>query len=149
MEKSSYRGRVKLSGWCLKCSNARKRRQERERASAPRSEDGAIVEPVAESDPWPAQQLVEMMREDRDHWQLAFADAWSEDLRVVLDGISSDGEREDWQDAFESTRAAWEAAWSGEPGPGDQLSPELVSDPSGGLAALEVLARPNGDKVPS
>jgi hypothetical protein len=72
MTKSTKRGRMVVYRECLSCSNARKRRAEQERAAAPRSEDGTIIEPVTVSDPAPARLLADLLREDRDRWQFPF-----------------------------------------------------------------------------
>jgi hypothetical protein len=46
-------------------------------------------------------------------------------VTFVLGRLSA-AERESWREAFEDTRAAWQAAWSDVPGPGAGLAVELV-----------------------
>jgi hypothetical protein len=81
-------------------------------------------------DPAPARLLVDLLREDRDRWRFDFDGAWREDVDFVLAQVDRDAERTAWREVFQSTRAAWEAAWSGEPapGPGWSLSPALAAD---------------------
>ena len=128
MTKSTKRGRMVVYRECLSCSNARKRRAEQERAAAPRSEDGAIIEPVTVSDPAPARLLAEMLREDRDRWRFPFDVAWADALAFVLGRLSA-AERRAWLEVFEDTRDAWQAAWSEAPGPGAGMTDELADAP--------------------
>src|ERR1700744_5624851 len=125
MSKSMKRGRTMVYRSCLPCSNARKRRAEHERATAPRAGDGAVIEPVTVSDPAPARLLADLLREDRDRWAAPFDVAWTDDLDFVLGRLSA-AERQSWREVFEDTRAAWQAAWSDALGPGAGLSAELV-----------------------
>jgi hypothetical protein len=125
MSKSNKRGRMMIYGACLSCSNARKRRAEQERAAAPRSEDGTVIEPVTASDPAPARLLADLLREDRGRWAFPFDVAWEESVTFVLGRLSA-AERQSWRDAFEQTREAWQAAWSEAPDPGAGLEAELI-----------------------
>jgi hypothetical protein len=125
MTKSIKRGRMVVYRECLSCSNARKRRAEQERAAAPRSEDGSVIEPVSISDPAPARLLADLLLEDRGRRTLPFDVAWEEGVRFVLDRLSA-AERRAWREVFEDTRNAWQAAWSDAPGPGAGLDVELV-----------------------
>jgi hypothetical protein len=125
MSKSARRGRMMIYGACLSCSNARKRRAEQERAAAPRSDSGTVIEPVTASDPAPARLLTDLLREDRDRWGFPFDVAWAEAIAFVLGRLSA-AERRSWREVFEDTRAAWQAAWSDAPGPGAGLTAELV-----------------------
>jgi hypothetical protein len=125
MTKSTKRGRMIIYGACLSCSNARKRRAEHERAIAPRAEDGTVIEPVTASDPAPARLLAELLLEDRDRWAAPFDVAWADDLAFVLGRLSAT-ERQSWQEVFEDTRDAWQAAWSDALGPGVGLGAELA-----------------------
>ena len=112
MTKSFKKGSLYVYRVCLKCSNARKREYERQ---AIRRADGTLVEPVRESDPWPAQLLVDLLRDDRDHWSFDFDTAWGENVAFVLARIPKLAERDLWREAFEGTRTAWQAAWSNVP----------------------------------
>jgi hypothetical protein len=125
MTKSTKRGRMVVYRECLSCSNARKRRAEQERAAAPRSEDGTVIEPVMASDPAPARLLADLLREDRDRWRFPFDVAWAEGLAFVLGRLSA-AERESWRRVFKDTRDAWQAAWSDAPGPGAGIAAELA-----------------------
>ncbi len=125
MTKSTKRGRIVVYRECLSCSNARKRRAEQERAAAPRTEDGTVIEPVSISDPAPARLLADLLREDRGRWAFPFEVAWAEGLAFVLGRLST-AERRSWGEVFEDTRDAWQAAWSDAPGPGAGLDAELV-----------------------
>jgi hypothetical protein len=125
MTKSTKRGRMVVYRECLSCSNARKRRAEQERAAAPRSEDGTVIEAVTASDPAPARLLADLLREDRDRWGFPFDVAWAEALAFVLGRLSA-AERRSWREVFDCTHDAWQAAWSEAPGPGAGLAVELV-----------------------
>ncbi len=125
MTKSTKRGRMVVYRECLSCSNARKRRAEQERAAAPRTEDGTVIEPVTASDPAPARLLVDLLREDRDRWGIPFSVAWAEAVTFVLGRLSA-AERQSWREVFEDTQDAWQAAWSDAPGPGASIRAELI-----------------------
>jgi hypothetical protein len=91
-------------------------------------------------DPQPARLLVELLRYDR-AFGLDFNTAWSEGVAFVLErirGPRSANEREGWAEAFNATRAAYEAAWRRvEGGPGSGLTPALLDALSGQRAAYE------------
>jgi hypothetical protein len=138
MAKTRKVGRVYTYRTCLPCTNVYKRKLERKLASAPRGEDGTIVEAPLESDPAPARLLVELLREDRQRWRFDFAAAWTEDVAFVLARIPNPHQRTSWRKALTSTRDAWAAAWANEPGPGERLSPALVDESS---------AEPSGERT--
>jgi hypothetical protein len=76
---------------------------------------------------------VELLRYDR-AFGLDFESAWSEGVEFVLERVEgryAAREREQWRIAFESQRAAWEAAWRRVDGPGAKLSPALLDTVGG------------------
>lgn len=125
MSKSHRRGRTQVYGLCLACRRVQKRAQERRLRRAPRGADGTVVESVAEPDPTPARLLAAMLIDDRREG-VDFNQAWGEDVRLAVWHIRDPTLKAAWRDALEGTRAAWQAAWRGVPGPGRGLSAELV-----------------------
>ncbi|HEY5342712.1 MAG TPA: hypothetical protein VIJ66_03530 [Solirubrobacteraceae bacterium] len=123
MAKSHKRGALIIYGACLGCTNARKRARERDE----RSENGRLIEEVNAPDPSPCRLLADLLREDRDRWHFDFEQAWTEDLRFVLERIANPHQRTSWREVLTSTRDAWAAAWANEPGPGSQLTPTLAA----------------------
>jgi hypothetical protein len=111
---------------CKPCHRALKRQREcrRERERRP---DGVVPEATVEPDNAPARVLRVMLAEDRERNVRPFDDAWAQDLRSALESLHSP-ERRAWTEALEATREAWAAAYAGVPGPGESLSPEIVSN---------------------
>jgi hypothetical protein len=94
---------------------------------AERSRRLGLLEIEQAPDPYPAQLLHELLREDRDRWGLDFEEAWADDTAFALSQIRSRPLRQDWAAAFDATRAAWEAAWHRQ-GPRLSLAPSLLDD---------------------
>jgi hypothetical protein len=143
MAKSHRRGGVVVYGRCLRCTAAGKRAQERRLQAAPRSRSGALVEPVAESDPWPARMLRELMSYDR-AFGLGFDEAFDEDSEFVCARVGNPLERKQWSQAFASTRSTWAAAWAGVDGPGSRLSDDLADEDTQARASAERFAQERG-----
>jgi hypothetical protein len=118
---------------CLDCAAAGRSSTVREQRAALAEAYGHHLVDSA-PDPTPARMLVELLAYDR-QFGLAFDDAWPQDVEFVLDSLSGYKkvrERRDWAEAFQATRAAWEAAWRRQPnGPGAALSPALLEALSG------------------
>jgi hypothetical protein len=143
MSKSRRRGGLVVYGRCLRCTAAGKRAQERRLQAAPRGLSGALVEPVAQSDPSPARLLGELMSYDR-AFGLGFDEAFDEDIEFVCARVGNPLERKQWAEAFASTRHAWSAAWAGADGPGWRLSDDLADEDTQAHAAAERLAQERG-----
>lgn len=91
--------------------------------------------------PAPARLLVDLLRDSR-RVGMSFAEAWSEDVEFVLARIRSrspGAERESWREAFESTRANWEASYNRVKAPDTGLDVGMVAEPSGDRSDLVML----------
>jgi hypothetical protein len=116
---------------CKACRNKQRRgtglssSTERERKARVRAAYGhGFVD--AAPDPTIPAVLGELLREDRDRWGFDFAATWDENVAFTLARVRRRQDRESWQEAFASTRGAWEAAYNGVDGPGWQLSHALL-----------------------
>lgn len=128
---------------CKRCRNDRRHEQDRQRAErgehltsstqrqklADRKRQYGWKYEAESPDPAPARMLAELLIDDRDVYKLGFSEAWAEALEFVLERIEGKSvlqERADWAIAFESQRAAWQAAWERRPGPGSSLTASLL-----------------------
>jgi hypothetical protein len=138
---------------CKPCRNAsraeaaRRRREsghtlssssERERRSKMREAFGhAQIE--AAPDAAVLRLLRELLAEDRlSGWD--FDQAFDDDVEFVLARITQRPERKSWREALHATRHAWQAAYDRVPGPGAQLTPELLVEPASNRASASIAA---------
>jgi hypothetical protein len=72
--------------------------------------------------------LFELLREDRDDYDLQFSQVWDEDVALALSEAPDRWERAAWSNALGWSRQWWQAAYERRPAPSAALSESLLDE---------------------